>query len=308
MYLIIVICSLRIFKKGGAMQEFDPRLFENLTDFDEPIKAAIIAVLKAGSTIKKPASHDTTIKYDKGYEHAATTTKVDLEIQKQIIADLKHFNGVRFITEEKINDYQVSLIQDDNLASISEKGLIYGIDPIDGTAQFKDKLWEWSVSVGIMIDGIHSGGIIYAPEVRGGMFVAGEKNKGGFLAERNCTSIEQARISQTKINEGVILLGVDFVWLPKFDQFIHKVAESALCTKSVGSCALGLASVAAGKSLALIQPHQKSHDWFAGYPLVEEAGGKVQFYHYRDSHIIPMEKPDLLSYSPSKPNAAFIAG
>jgi len=42
--------------------------------------------------------------------------------------------------------------------------------------------------------------------------------------------------------------------------------------------------------------------------LVLEAGGKVKFYHYRDGAIIPLDAPDLLSYSPSGLHTAFIAG
>jgi len=101
--------------------------------------------------------------------------------------------------------------------------------------------------------------------------------------------------------------GVGLDYLSDYNRFVNHMTHVVLMNKSVGSCALGLAAVAAGRADALVQPAQRPYDWFAGYPLVEEAGGKVQFYHYRDGAIVALDKPDLPSYM-NRLETAFIAG
>ena len=139
------------------------------------------------------------------------------------------------------------------------------------------------------------------------MLIAGEKGKGVFLSEAGRKPC-RVRVSSRTAKEAVIYLGCDFHWLPGFTAFEKSFAKTVNRTKSIGSCAVGLTAVAAGKVDVVVQPVQKPWDWFAGYPLVEEAGGKFQFYHYREGRIEPIFKPDIAGYTPARPNLAFVAG
>lgn len=246
----------------------------------------------------------------KEYGHRVVSTKKDRELQRLILNCLSQgFPESFFITEEKVENHQFRVVCEEELSSLHEYALVWGVDPLDGSAHFWHGLWEWSISVGVMERGVHRGGMIYGPRVNGGVCVIGEREKGVFLIEDGGDTVQRVRTSTLAFSESVLFVGVDFAWNSAFNNFINEAAKEAFVTRAVGSCALGLASVAAGKVGAFVQPVQKSWDWFAGFPLVEEAGGKFQFYHYRDgSSIMLLDKPDDLAYISSNPDVGFIAG
>lgn len=253
-------------------------------------------------------------KGDENVGHHAIVTKTDIAAQDFILHHLsKKFPSAKFITEEKAGGFGRVIITDRDLAS-AQNGLVFGVDPVDGTSQVNKKLYEYSVSIGAMIDGRHIGGAIYAPDVRGGLLVF-DRGSGTRVLERNDITSQKTSVAKNGIKKSVVLVGVDLFILPQFNRFLYEFSPQVCTTNSIGSCALGLALVAAGRVDALVQPVQCPWDWFAGYPLVEKSGGKVQFYYYGDGKnqrrangIVPLEKPDLLSYSSEKRNTAFIAG
>ena len=155
--------------------------------------------------------------------------------------------------------------------------------------------------------GLHVGGVISAPEVLGGFTAVGERGKGVFIRERGEGLRPVIRITGRPFRESVVFLGLDMHFLPQFSDFNRRAASEVQTTSST-TCALGLAYLAAGRIDAFGQPAQAPWDWAAGYPLIEEAGGIFQFYHYREGAVAPLSGPDIHSYDPVKRNAAFIAG
>ena len=248
----------------------------------------------------------TEIKTEDIVGHHAIVTKNDKKAQKTIINALSaRFTEAEFLTEEKARG--ANIITSKNYQEILKKQLVFGIDPLDGTSQYKNQLYEWSVSIGVMKNGEHIAGAIAAPAILNGSAIVGEKNIGVWLKEENKWKRTLITAKKT-VQDSVVYIGPDIFWKKQYNGFINKISKEARTTNCIGSCALGLALVAAGRIDALIQPVQCPWDWFAGYPLVEAADGKFQFYHYRDGIPIPMEKPDLESYDPSKRQTAFIAG
>lgn len=281
--------------------------------FSREVQSAAEIAWEVGNKIERlgrnPEKLTTKIKFDSGYGHSAASTSADVLSQKLILRGLREkFPKAHILTEEKPGreDHRSDVI---NLSRLGEimTGLTFGVDPIDGTSEFKNGLWECALSIGVMQDGIHTGGAIYIPYIRGGVLLWGERGKGVFLSEAGARP-RQVRVSSRRIKEAVVYLGCDFHWLEGFSVFEKTFAKRVNRTKSIGSCVTGLAFVAAGRVDALVQPVQKPWDWFAGYPLVEEAGGKFQFYRYPEGKIEPLPKPDLACYRPDRPNAAFIAG
>ena len=49
-------------------------------------------------------------------------------------------------------------------------------------------------------------------------------------------------------------------------------------------------------------------DWCGGYPLVLEAGGAFQGFHFEDGRVIPVERPTLADYDTEKQMLGFVAG
>lgn len=283
-----------------------------LSRFNPKVRAAAEIALRVGKKVelmsRNPHKLTVTVKHDAGYGHSAASTSGDILAQRLILKELrKKFPDAYFLTEEKPDTGDSCARICSSLDPDALPWLLFGVDPIDGTSEFKGGGWEFSISIGCMCYGLHIGGAIYAPSVRGGVLVVGEREKGVFVSEggRRATS---AHVSSCEGKSGVVYVGCDFHWLTDFKRFEVALAKQVNRVKSIGSCALGLAAVAAGKIDVLIQPVQKPWDWFAGYPLVEEAGGKLQFYHYRECEIVPLARPDLAAYDTDKPNVAFIAG
>jgi fructose-1,6-bisphosphatase/inositol monophosphatase family enzyme len=287
--------------------------------FSKEVQTAAEIALQVGRRVERlsrnPGKLQITTKFDAGYGHSSSSTSADALSQQLILQKLRQrFANACILTEEKPgNEDRLSLILTRDTLYMMQAGITFGVDPIDGTSEFKNGLYEWALSIGVMRDGVHMGGAIYAPAIRGGILVVGERGKGAFLSEAG-KKLRKVRVSSRIASSEedrkklVIYLGCDFHWLPEFAAFEKAFAKQVNRTKSTGSCAVGLAMVAAGKVDVLIQPVQKPWDWFAGYPLVEEAGGKFQFYHYREGTIEPLAKPDLVGYDPKRPNLAFIAG
>jgi fructose-1,6-bisphosphatase/inositol monophosphatase family enzyme len=122
-------------------------------------------------------------------------------------------------------------------------------------------------------------------------------------------SVDAPRITEDKtIKECVVLYGVDFPKNTSYYKLLNKLATNCQTVNSMGSCALGLALVASGYVDGFVQAPQMPWDWAAGYPLVEEAGGKVQFYEIIDGKINLLNKPEVRHYNPEHKSAGFIAG
>ena len=281
--------------------------------FSPAIKSAGILAEDAAEMLRGIIPDETSVELEKpdpNVGHHAIVTKADDGIQSFILQTLvENFPGARFIAEEKAGGIAQVISRDEDLGVLQDGGFVFGIDPLDGTSMFQNQLWESSVSIGVMENGMHVGGGISAPYVRGGISVVGERGKGVFLSEGPTGGWSRvSNIQDRPLKQAVVFIGPDIFFMDQFNRFVNEFSRRVRTTSCIGSGALGLAMVAAGRVDALIQPVQCPWDWFAGYPLVEEAGGKVQFYHYREGKIEALPKPDLPSYSPTGRNTAFIAG
>lgn len=292
---------------------------KEFSKFSDEVNAAIHAAesgLRAALESRSIKKDEGRIKKgDANLAHHAIVTAADRDAQKAIFKKLHaQFPNAFFIMEEKIDKYNAKVITNESLSQILENGsLTFGIDPLDGTSQFKNKLYEWSISVGVMKNGKHTGGAIISRGVLNGITVIGEKTKGVYCIEESDLvtfekKISEIRVSNREPKNSMVYIGVDPFFMPAYNRFKNKAGKVCRTMNSVGSCALGLALVAAGRVDALVQPVQSCWDWFAGYPLVEEAGGKFLFYHYRNGKPVIMEKPDIASYDLVERNTAFIAG
>ncbi len=278
---------------------------------NDKLIASIIATLNAGNIIMDigVSQEETQEKEDIFLGHHSIVTEADIESQELILNYISNqFPHAWFITEENpTKKFTNKVLSKDNSLNQYHK-LVFGIDPLDGTSQYQNRLYEWGISVGVMEDLEHTIGVIYSPSIRYGCLVYGSKSKGVFLAEMGLGA-KEARVSEVKKDEDILInFGVDILLDPKFNRFSNEVADTYRTTTSNGSCALGLALVASGKIDAFVQPPQRVWDWFGGYPLVEEAGGKMQFYRMENGKIFLIDKPQLEDYNPESKNLGFIAG
>jgi myo-inositol-1(or 4)-monophosphatase len=145
------------------------------------------------------------------------------------------------------------------------------VDPLDGTTNFLHGIPHFSISIGLERDGEVIAGIIYEP-TRDEMFWA-EKGIGAYLNDR------RLRVSaRRQLGEALIGTGFPFRGRPKhpgYTQTLVRVMEATAGVRRLGSAALDLAYVAAGRYDGFWEFDLSPWDIAAGLLLVREAGGFV---------------------------------
>ncbi len=280
----------------------------------EMTRSAANVAVETGTAIKngilttRKSVEDGVEKDDPNVGHHAVVTEEDRGAQTMILKKLATaFPGTYFLTEEKQeNDPTNGRILSDANLELIETSDVFVVDPLDGSSFRNRRLPGWSISIDAMSNGQHIGGAIYAPDEPGGLLVYGNPWYGTHVSE-GLRNRRTAEISTRERKKSIVFIGLDVHFLGQFSEFLS-VFSRQVQTVSSTTCALGLAYLCAGKIDAFVQPVQCPWDWAAGYPLVAAAGGKFQFYHYRNKFPEPLQKPDLASYSPTQRNTAFIAG
>lgn len=149
------------------------------------------------------------------------------------------------------------------------------VDPIDGTTNFAHGLALFCVSIGLEIDGRMAVAAVYDP-MAGELFTA-ERGGGAYLNGRRLQVT-----TESAIVNGLLVTG--FPYAPgdrraeQLDIFAEMLAE-AQAVRRLGSAALDLCLVAAGRFDGFWEQGLQPWDVAAGGLIVEEAGGRVSDYH-----------------------------
>ncbi len=228
----------------------------------------------------------------------ASVTKADIGAQQLAIAVLSDkFPHAKFIAEEEGNAFPGNF----------DNELDFSVDSIDGTTPFRHSLFMWCSAIGIGRNGNHVGGVVFAPEVRGGLTIAGERGKGVFLWERGYEEPLHVSIGKRR-EKPLISLGLDVLRTETYGKFVSALPKALKPRGIAESGALGLALVAAGRLDAIVQSPQMPWDWCGGYPMILEAGGAFQCFHVEGGRVVPVEKPTAEDYNTEKQVLGFVAG
>jgi myo-inositol-1(or 4)-monophosphatase len=145
------------------------------------------------------------------------------------------------------------------------------IDPVDGTTNFAHGLALFSVSIALQIDGRTAVGVVYDP-IAGELFTA-ERGGGSRL---NGAPLRVSRT--TALVDALLCTGFPYTVredrMKQVSTFAAFLGE-AQALRRLGSAALDLAYVAAGRFDGFWEEHLHAWDMAAGALLVEEAGGTV---------------------------------
>ncbi len=146
------------------------------------------------------------------------------------------------------------------------------IDPIDGTLNYAHGLPEYSISIAYAYEGELQVGVVYCPEMDE-MFSA-VKGQGAWL---NGKPIRVSKIE--KLIDALLITGFRHALIDtpqsNIDNFIH-FARKSQTVRRLGSAALDLAYVAAGRAEGFWEIALNPWDVAAGILLVREAGGIVE--------------------------------
>ena len=186
-------------------------------------------------------------------------TEADHAAEKAIMDVIKQqFPGHQILTEES-----GEIIQDSEYKWI--------IDPIDGTVNFAHGIPLCCVSVAVEKNGEIILGAVLNPNLK--EFFFAEKGQGAMLNDR------RIRVSdQTEVLRSCLVTGFPYTYinmangpLEIFERFIRK----GIPVRRLGSAAIDLCWVAAGRFDGFYEHKLEAWDSAAGYLMVEEAGGKV---------------------------------
>lgn len=169
-----------------------------------------------------------------------------------------------------------AIVAEEGSEVCSQDDVIWYVDPLDATNNFAHGIHHFCVSVGAYSRELKSGlvGAVYDPG-RKELFSA-LKGRGARL---NGKPIHVSGIDDL----GISLLATGFPYdkanheinnLDQFSAFLPKIQ----CIRRMGSAALDLCYVAAGRIEGYWEPMLNPWDACAGALIVEEAGGKVTAY------------------------------
>jgi myo-inositol-1(or 4)-monophosphatase len=161
---------------------------------------------------------------------------------------------------------------------ILTQGLVWVVDPLDGTTNFLHGYPSYAVSIAAAVDGVLQVGVVHhVPHeetyhaIRGG---------GAWLGDR------RLRVSQIEDPEfALIATGFPFRDLSGLEQYQEQFGRVAAGTSGIrrpGAAALDLADVAAGRFDGFWEQQLSAWDIAAGTLLIREAGGVITDFNGRN--------------------------
>ncbi len=155
---------------------------------------------------------------------------------------------------------------------------VWAVDPLDGTTNYAHHFPVFSVSIGLLFEGQPIVGVVYNP-ITGELFTAG-LGLGAFLTQNGQS--QSIRVSKTKqVADSLLATGFAYdrreVKDNNYAEFCH-FTQVSQGVRRLGSAALDLAYVAAGRFDGYWERGLSPWDMAAGIVLVLEAGGQVSGY------------------------------
>ncbi len=209
--------------------------------------------------------------------------KVDYKGVIDLVTEVDH-QSEAFLLDEVRRDFPSHHIFSE------ERGVIQGnndhiwyIDPLDGTVNYAHQVPIFSVSIAYASNGTVSLGAVYDP-MRGEMFLA-ERGKGAWL---NGRPLKVSGV--TELQKSLLVTGFPYdAWNTEQDNFANfvKFAKMTQGVRRLGSAALDLCYVAAGRFDGFWELALKPWDVAAGGLICEEAGGKVTNVRGEADYISP---------------------
>jgi myo-inositol-1(or 4)-monophosphatase len=220
------------------------------------LELAIEVARQAGRFLKQNVGRIQQIDRKLGQE-TNLVTEIDRNAERMIVERIKRryphhsFLGEEFGGSDEQSEYK------------------WIIDPLDGTTNFTHGLPIFCVSIGLEVNGELRLGVVYDPNLN--ELFTGERGKGAYLNNR------RVHVSTTRrLGESLLVTGFPYDIKTKTDNiFAHfqNFLNEAQAVRRLGSAALDLCYVAAGRFDGYWESFLNPWDMAAGVLIVQEAGG-----------------------------------
>ena len=225
-----------------------------------PLQSALEAALAAGDVLRRKFPQAREVQ-SKGWRDIVTDA--DLAAQEAITDSLvPRFPDYAMLSEEGQPDVDLS-------APVPT----WVIDPLDGTTNYARQFPSFCVAIALVHRGETQLGVIHDPLRRETFFA--ERGRRAFV-RREAGPDTPLHVSAV-VDRGEALVGVDWARDPATRQRVAdslgRVAAACRTVRALGSAALGLAYLAAGRLDGYYHLALKPWDVAAGALIVTEAGG-----------------------------------
>lgn len=211
-------------------------------------------------------------------------TSADLNVQEFLKKELLALiPGSVFVGEEE-----------DGATITVQSEYIWVVDPIDGTSNFIREIGMSAISVGLLKWGKPYAGVVYQP-YRNEMFWAVE-GQGAYLNGK------QIHVSDREFKHGHLCSAMSTYnkdYAPACFHIIEKVYEQCDDLRRLGSAAVELAYLAAGRVELYFEIRLFPWDVAAGIVLIKEAGGFTEMIYQEG---FPLDRPVALVGANTKEN------
>ncbi len=209
---------------------------------------------RPAQTLEKSSPHD-------------LVTEVDKACQEAIYRVLHEaFPDSTFLGEESVAPGPEAATR---AAQEADQTLLWVVDPIDGTLNFIRGIPACTVSIGLVVEGRAVVGVIYDP-MRDEIFSAYD---GG---EATCNGQPMKVSPEPDLSSAILASGFPTgAYRGKNAQQIMRFGHHVRNVRALGSAAIHLAYVAAGRLDGFWENDLNAWDLCAGAVLVQVAGGKV---------------------------------
>ncbi|WP_195891903.1 inositol monophosphatase family protein [Neobacillus dielmonensis] len=227
-------------------------------DWEKIYSQAMHWVREAGEKIR--SSFDQTLDIQTKSNPNDLVTNMDKEIEQFFIRKIKQeYSDHKILGEEGFGDQLESM-----------QGIVWLIDPIDGTMNFIHQQRNFAISLGVYEDGVGKVGLVY--DVVHDELYHARRGNGAFLNKKPIPLLEKATVKEA-------IIALNATWVMKNHRIDHNLliplARDARGTRSYGSAALELIFVATGRVDAYISLRLAPWDYAGGAVIVEELGGII---------------------------------
>ncbi|GGA83554.1 inositol monophosphatase family protein [Ornithinibacillus halotolerans] len=214
-------------------------------------------ILEAGKQIRE--NIDKPIEVGSKTNPNDLVTSMDKNTEKYFLEKIKtNYPNHFLLSEEGFGDVLHTL-----------DGIVWIIDPIDGTMNFVQQKRNFAISIGIYHDGIGEIGLIY--NVMEDVLYHAKRGEGAYKDEYKLPPLNTNMV----LEESVI--GLNHLWLCENklvdEKYMQKLIKTARGSRTYGSAALELAFVAEGILEGYLTMGLSPWDFAAGMILIEEVGG-----------------------------------
>ncbi|MGF1494904.1 MAG: inositol monophosphatase family protein [Microcoleaceae cyanobacterium] len=189
------------------------------------------------------------------------------------VADKEAEAAILDILQRHVPDHGILTEESGELGNL-DSPYLWAIDPLDGTTNFAHQYPVFSVSIGLLINGVPQVGAVFDPS-RGELFQAAT----GLGATRNAQPIH---VSKTEnLEDSLLVTGFAYDRRETSDNNYAEFCHLTHLTQGVrrgGSAAIDLSYVACGRLDGYWERGLKPWDMTAGIVVLQEAGGKVTAY------------------------------